>query len=133
MMSAAVSPLIAQPQIAGANFLNLLIVDDERSIREACREVAISLGFIAHVADSAEHAFRRLHRAVPRHHDDQSFRTLRFDLAERFKAARSRKAQVKQDGIDGLGLQQAKGVLCGISNMGHEARCLRIRYEALQY
>ena len=30
------------------------------SIREACREVAISLGFIAHVADSAEHAFRLL-------------------------------------------------------------------------
>ena len=33
MTSAAVSPLIAQPQVLGANFLNLLIVDDERSIR----------------------------------------------------------------------------------------------------
>jgi DNA-binding response OmpR family regulator len=60
MTSAAVSPLIAQPQVVGANFLNLLIVDDERSIREACREVAVSLGFTAHVADSAEHAFRLL-------------------------------------------------------------------------
>ena len=58
MTSAAVSPLIATPQILAANFLNLLIVDDERSIREACREVALSLGFIAHVADSAEHAYR---------------------------------------------------------------------------
>jgi two-component system response regulator HydG len=43
-----------------ANFLNLLIVDDERSIRDACREVALSLGFMAHVADSAEHAYRLL-------------------------------------------------------------------------
>ncbi|HST08982.1 MAG TPA: hypothetical protein VLL05_01290 [Terriglobales bacterium] len=30
------------PQIEGANFLNLLIVDDERAIREACREIAQS-------------------------------------------------------------------------------------------
>src|SRR5258707_4107208 len=43
-----------------ANFLNLLIVDDERSIRDACREVALSLGFTTHVADSAEHAYRML-------------------------------------------------------------------------
>src|SRR5437868_15313687 len=48
------------PQIEGANFLNLLIVDDERSIREACREVAQSLGFNAAVAESAEHAYRLL-------------------------------------------------------------------------
>jgi len=44
-----------------ANFLNLLIVDDECSIRDACREVAMSLGFTTtHVADSAEHAYRLL-------------------------------------------------------------------------
>jgi two-component system response regulator HydG len=43
-----------------ANFLNLLIVDDERSIREACREVAQSLGFNPYVADSAEQAYRLL-------------------------------------------------------------------------
>ena len=47
-------------QIEGANFLNFLIVDDERSIREACREVAQSLGFNASVAESAEHAYRLL-------------------------------------------------------------------------
>jgi DNA-binding NtrC family response regulator len=46
------------PQIEGANFLNLVIVDDERSVREACREVAQSLGFNTFVADSAEHAYR---------------------------------------------------------------------------
>src|ERR1044071_2456681 len=47
-------------QIEAANFLNLLIVDDERAIREVCREVAQSLGFNAVVADSAEHAYRAL-------------------------------------------------------------------------
>jgi DNA-binding NtrC family response regulator len=45
-------------QIEGANFLNILIVDDERSVREACREVAQTLGFNTFVADSAEHAYK---------------------------------------------------------------------------
>ncbi len=63
MMSAAVSPM-STLQIEPANFLNLLIVDDERSIREACREVAQSLGFTACAADSAEHAFRLLESQV---------------------------------------------------------------------
>jgi DNA-binding NtrC family response regulator len=48
------------PQIEGANFLNLMIVDDERAVREVCREVAQSLGFNTFVADSAEHAYRQL-------------------------------------------------------------------------
>jgi len=60
MTSAALSPITTTPQMEPANFLNLLIVDDERSIREACREVAASLGYAAYVADSAEHAYRRL-------------------------------------------------------------------------
>jgi len=47
-------------QIEGANFLNLLIVDDERAIREVCREVAQSLGFSTSMADSAEQAYRML-------------------------------------------------------------------------
>ncbi|HEY1946874.1 MAG TPA: response regulator [Bryobacteraceae bacterium] len=60
MSTVALSHAIPVPQIMAANFLNLLIVDDERSIREACREVAMSLGFTTHVADSAEHAYRLL-------------------------------------------------------------------------
>lgn len=64
MMSAAVVSSMSTPQIEPANFLNLLIVDDERSIREACREVAQSLGFTACAADSAEHAFRLLESQV---------------------------------------------------------------------
>ena len=47
-------------QIEGANFLNLIIVDDERAVREACREVAQALGFNTFVADSAEHAYRAM-------------------------------------------------------------------------
>ncbi len=51
----------AQPaQIEGANFLNLLIVDDDRATREACRDVARSLGFNAQVADCADQAYRML-------------------------------------------------------------------------
>src|SRR5436190_17442957 len=60
MTSAAFSLIPVTPQIEAANFLNLLIVDDERAIREACREVAQSLGYNASVADSAEHAYRML-------------------------------------------------------------------------
>ena len=48
------------PQIEGANFLNLLIVDNDRAVREASRELAQSLGFNAHVAESAEQAYRML-------------------------------------------------------------------------
>ena len=59
-MNTAVAILSDLPQIEGANFLNLLIVDDERAIREACREVAQSLGFHTLVADSAEQAYRVL-------------------------------------------------------------------------
>jgi DNA-binding NtrC family response regulator len=72
MTSAALSPVVAAPQIEPANFLNLLIVDDERSIREACREVAQSLGFSAFVADSAEQAYRAL--------DAQTFDAVLLDL-----------------------------------------------------
>src|ERR1035438_6027618 len=52
-------------QIEGATFLNLLIVDDDRTIREACREVAQSLGFNAQVAESAEQAYRSLDTSSP--------------------------------------------------------------------
>ncbi len=47
-------------QIEGANFLNLLIVDDDRAVREACRAVAQTLGFNPQVAESAEQAYRAL-------------------------------------------------------------------------
>src|SRR6201993_3538295 len=72
MPSAAFSHSIVTPQIMAANFLNLLIVDDERSIREACREVAQSLGYSAFAADSAEQAYRML--------ESQTFDAVLLDL-----------------------------------------------------
>src|SRR5690349_7697383 len=54
------SPTFVPPQIEGANFLNLMIIDDERAIREVCKEVAQSMGFNSCVADSAEHGYRML-------------------------------------------------------------------------
>jgi DNA-binding NtrC family response regulator len=47
-------------QKAEANLLNLLVVDDERSIREGCRDVAQGIGYTTHIAENAEHAFRVL-------------------------------------------------------------------------
>ena len=44
--------------VGEANLLNLLIVDDERSIRDGCKEVAQALGFTTYIADNSEHAFR---------------------------------------------------------------------------
>jgi two-component system response regulator HydG len=59
-MTTAVASAPNLTQLEGANLLNLMIVDDERAIREACREVAQSLGFNTYVADSAEHSYRML-------------------------------------------------------------------------
>lgn len=72
MTSAAVSPIRTTPQLEPANFLNLLIVDDERAIREACREIALSLGYSAFIADSAEQAYRTL--------ETQNFDAVLLDL-----------------------------------------------------
>ena len=42
------------------NLLNLLIVEDERSVRECCREVANSLGFSCQLAESRDEVYRVL-------------------------------------------------------------------------
>src|SRR5260370_3549228 len=57
--AAVLSPSHA-PQIEGANFWTLLIVDDDRTSREAGREVVQALGFNRQVAESAEQAYRLL-------------------------------------------------------------------------
>src|SRR6266478_1297883 len=59
-MTTAVLTAPNSAQVEASKFLNLMIVDDERAIREVCREVAQSLGFNTVVADSAEHAYRML-------------------------------------------------------------------------
>jgi len=43
-----------------ATLVRLLIVDDDRAVREACRAVAQTLGFNPQVAESAEQAYRVL-------------------------------------------------------------------------
>jgi len=58
--SVAVSAMPTLGETARADLLNLLIVDDERSVRDGCREVAQSLGFSTFVAEKAEHAYRVL-------------------------------------------------------------------------
>jgi two-component system response regulator HydG len=58
MATAELKPMT--PQLQGANFLNLVVVDDERAIRESCREIAQTLGFNAYVAETAEQAYKVL-------------------------------------------------------------------------
>ena len=59
--AAAVAPTFTTPQIEGANFLNLLIVDDERADpRSLPRSRPIARASSTLVADSAEHAYRLL-------------------------------------------------------------------------
>lgn len=56
-------PLGTKRDSSPANLLNLLIVDDERAIRDGCREVGHALGFTTYIADNAEHAYRILDTA----------------------------------------------------------------------
>jgi DNA-binding NtrC family response regulator len=58
MIAAEMVPV--STQIPETNLLNLLIVEDERSVRECCREVAQSLGFHTLLAESREQAYRHL-------------------------------------------------------------------------
>ena len=59
MTSAALAP-ISSVHYETANFLNLMIVDEERAVREACREAARAQGFTVLIADSIENACRLL-------------------------------------------------------------------------
>ena len=47
-------------QIPGAELLTLLVVDDEKAVRESCRDAAQINGFNSLIADSAEQAYKLL-------------------------------------------------------------------------
>src|SRR5439155_19985496 len=59
-MSAATSAMSMGGEAISPELLNLLIVDDERAVREGCREAGEALGFQTHVAEHAEGAYRLL-------------------------------------------------------------------------
>jgi two-component system response regulator HydG len=63
VIAAAELPIV-EPAMT-TNLLNLLIVEDERSVRECCREVARSLGFNVHVAESRDEAYRAFDAGQP--------------------------------------------------------------------
>src|SRR5581483_321466 len=52
--------MTVQEAITETNLLNLLIVDDERVVREGCRDVAQALGFNAFAAENADQAYKVL-------------------------------------------------------------------------
>jgi DNA-binding NtrC family response regulator len=64
MLSATAIANLASPPPFAANFLNLLIVDDDRAVREAAGDVGRSLGFSTQAADSPEQALRLLDAAA---------------------------------------------------------------------
>jgi two-component system response regulator HydG len=51
---------VSRRQIAGAELLNLLIIDDEKAVRESCRDAAQLNGFNTVIAESAEQAYKIL-------------------------------------------------------------------------
>ena len=59
-MISSMDVLAGPREIPGSNLLNLLVVDDERAVREGCRDAAQTAGFNTFVADSAEHAYKVL-------------------------------------------------------------------------
>jgi DNA-binding NtrC family response regulator len=63
MLSSTATALNTLPQLHAANFLNLLVIDDDRAVREAASEVAHSLGFSVHAAESPDRAIRALDNA----------------------------------------------------------------------
>src|ERR1700745_3245301 len=94
------------PQIQGANFLNLLVVDDDRGTREACREVAQSMGFNAQAAESAEEAYRIL--------EDQGADVILLDLRlpgmngmEALRAIKKHRPDALVVGVTGYGTVQS--------------------------
>jgi DNA-binding NtrC family response regulator len=61
----AVEDLPATEPTVTTSLLNLLIIEDERSVRECCRDVARSLGFNVRAVESREEASRALEAASP--------------------------------------------------------------------
>jgi DNA-binding NtrC family response regulator len=59
-MAIAESILEFEETAVRADLLNLLVVDDERAVRDGCRDVAHGLGFSTFSAENAEHAFKVL-------------------------------------------------------------------------
>jgi DNA-binding NtrC family response regulator len=50
----------SRKQIAGAELLTVLVVDDEKAVRESCRDTAQLNGFQTQIAESAEQAYKVL-------------------------------------------------------------------------
>ena len=65
-------PALTHKQSNGAELLNVLIVDDEKAVRESCQEAAQLKGFNTWVAENAEQAYRVL--------DSQSIDIVLLDL-----------------------------------------------------
>jgi DNA-binding NtrC family response regulator len=57
---ASAASMSALPPAPSAELLNLLIVDDERAVREGCQEAAESLGFQCFTAENTDSTYKIL-------------------------------------------------------------------------
>ncbi|HVZ61190.1 MAG TPA: response regulator, partial [Terriglobales bacterium] len=59
MLGSEITALAGQ-EIPGSNLLNVLILDEDRAVRDSTRDAVQMLGFHTFVADSAEQAYKLL-------------------------------------------------------------------------
>src|SRR5260370_1113942 len=98
--------------------LNLLILDDERAVREGCREAAVSLGYRTFVAENAETAYKLLET----HAIDVVMLDLKFPGSSGFESLREIKRR----------RPQAEGIVIS-SNSSLESGMQAMRYGAYDY
>src|SRR5689334_22812994 len=60
MSSTAARVIPQQEVVAPAESLFLLVVDGDRTVREACKDIAGSMGFKVYVADTPQAALRQM-------------------------------------------------------------------------
>jgi hypothetical protein len=126
-MTAAIAPstfLVPKPpHVESLSLLNLLIVDDERAVREACREAAGALGYRTSASESAEQALRLI--------ESQNIDVMLLDLKLPGTGGLEVLRKLSAGGpiSKSCGHRPRNG---GIGRAGNEGRCLRLCHEAFQ-
>ena len=119
-MTAAAAPTpfaFSAPQtISTPALTHLLIVDDERPVREACREVACALGYRTSVSESGEQALRM----IEAQNMDVVFLDLKLQGSAGLEVLRELKARRPEVEVVVIYCERQ----CGNRSRGHEDRCL---------
>lgn len=127
-MTAAIAPtsqFVTGPRLVeNLALLNLLIVDDERAVREACKEAAVALGYRTSASESTEHALRLL--------DSQNIDVVLLDLKMPGAGGLELLRHVKQRHSEVEVVVVTRTRHRGIRGPGHESWRLRLRHQTVQ-